>query len=237
MAVGSQGEAMSVQKSIMPRGTRQAALIAFCIAACLFAWRGNVLLTGSHAQPAPAPASGPASLDALIEPVLGRGNFRTATHTGESGEKSVLILVDAPKDRFHLNGEIHGRIETILMAATGFDPEHDRLQIQPFAFAAGTRGGLSQTSFLELSALGLLTGLLGFVAFSSGNASPLQTRTPANDPAPEPGTLQGAHLRAIPLDDTPERPAAPSEAQRLAQSDPKRAANIIKRWMNDGSPS
>lgn len=225
---------MSGQKSIMPRGTRQAALIAFCIAACLFAWRGNLLLTVDHGPP-PAQASGPASLDALIEPVLGRGAFRTATHTGEGGERSVLILVDAPKDRFNLNGETHGRIEAILMAATGFDPERDRLLIQPFAFAAGTRGGLSQAGLLELAALGLLTGLLGFVAFSSGSAAHLQARTPANDPAPAPGALQGAQLRAIPL--TAPEPAPPSEAQRLAQSDPKRAASIITRWMNDGSPS
>ena len=36
---------MSAKRSIMPGGTRLAALIALAITACLFAWRANTLLT------------------------------------------------------------------------------------------------------------------------------------------------------------------------------------------------
>ena len=111
-----------------------------CLAACLFAWRGNILLTGDTPGSSQAPLEAQSqTLHALLEPVLGRDAFRTAIHTGEDGHRTVLILVDAPADRFELTAGLRERIELILAAATGFDTERDSLQIQPFAFARGTR--------------------------------------------------------------------------------------------------
>ena len=42
--------------------------------------------------------------------------------TGEDGHRTVLILVDAPADRFELTAGLRERIELILAAATGFAP-------------------------------------------------------------------------------------------------------------------
>lgn len=231
----SRGVAMSATKSIMPRGTRQAALIAFCLAACLLVWRGSSLLAQGEARSVAASSPQLETLSTLIEPVLGRGNFRVASHYGDDGARSVLILVDTPKDKFSLGPEVRDRIETILAAATGFQPDRDRLQIQPFAFAPGTGVGISQIALLELGALGLVTGLLGFLAFAIPGAAPLQARAPANDDrTPDQTAPAVAHMRAVPLSSPIDDP---TEAQKLAQSDPKRTASILKSWLNDGSAS
>ena len=231
---------MSAFKSNMPSGTRQAALVALCLAACLLAWRGTSLLTSDPGTPAaaavPADMQG---LQALIEPVLGRNSMRIAAHTNEDGARSILILVDAPENQFHLASETSSRIETILSAATGFDPSRDRLQIQPFAFAPGTSGELSSVQLLELAALAGLTGLLGFLAFAPAAQAqaPVQSQPQAREDRP--AAMQGAPLRALPLDtpaashpDTPDH-----QARQLARDNPQRTASILKAWLHDGSAS
>lgn len=225
---------MSAPKSNMPRGTRQAALIAFALAACLLAWRGMTLL--SSETPADAAAKGDPALHALLDPVLGKNSFRLASHTGDDGARSVLILVDAPEARFHLDTETSDRIETILSAATGFDSSRDSLQIQPFAFAPGTTGGLAQADMLELGAMVLLTGLLGFLAFAPAAAQPLPAQSGTPDPFPLPkAPVAPTHLRAVP--DEASVPASQADAQRLASENPKQTAQIIRSWMNDGGSS
>lgn len=225
---------MSAQKSNMPTGTRQAALVALCLAACLFAWRGNILLRGDAPVSAQAAASAQSqTLHALLEPVLGRDAFRTASHTDEDGRRTVLILVDTPDKSFELSAGLRERIEMILVAATGFDAERDSLQIQPFAFARGTRGGLSQAGLLELGGLGLITLLLGYVVLASGERRMQPHQPAANDAVSAPVNLPSAPARTV----HPERDTAhdtPGEIQRLVRDDPKRAARIIRNWMNDG---
>lgn len=230
---------MSAPKSNMPSGTRQAALVAACLAACLLAWRGTTLLSAPQTIPeATASASGLQDLHALIEPVLGRQAMRLATHEKEDGARSILILVDAPGSQFHISNEKTARIETILTAATGFDPSRDTLQIQAFAFAPGTAGGVSIAQLLELGALVILTGLLGFIALAPG-------QTAAGAARPEPARREeasapspGPHLRAVPLEATgPAQAEADDEAVQLARGNPKRTASIVKAWLNDGSAS
>lgn len=225
---------MSAQKSNMPTGTRQAALIALCLAACLFAWRGNILLTGE--TPRPPQATSPSqsqSLNALLEPVLGRDGFRTASHTDEEGRRTVLILVDAPGDRFELGTGLRERIEMILTAATGFDAERDTLQIQPFAFAESARSGFRQADLIELAGLGLITVLLGYIAFVSGERRIQPHQPAANDAVSPPVTLPSTPVRTMPQESDTAQDAT-GEIQRLVREDPKRAARIIKTWMNDG---
>ena len=70
---------MSAFKSNMPSGTRQAALVALCLAACLLAWRGTSLLTSDPGTPAaaavPADMQG---LQALIDARLRKSQAETA---------------------------------------------------------------------------------------------------------------------------------------------------------------
>ena len=225
---------MSATKSNMPTGTRQAALIALCLAACLFAWRGNILLTGDTPGSSQAPLEAQSqTLHALLEPVLGRDAFRTAIHTGEDGHRTVLILVDAPADRFELTAGLRERIELILAAATGFDTERDSLQIQPFVFAESARSGLTQANLLELGGLGLITALLGFVVLASGERRVQPHQPAAHDAVSQPVNLPSAPTRSMPQESDTAHDAS-GEIQRLVREDPKRAARIIKNWMNDG---
>ena len=79
---------MSAKRSIMPGGTRLAALIALAITACLFAWRANTLLTDG----APAPdahtlhnlGDGAIHYTILVSASMGEANlkalFRSLAH-------------------------------------------------------------------------------------------------------------------------------------------------------------
>lgn len=228
---------MSAHKSIMPKGTRQAALMAFCLVACLFAWRGNVIL---GAAPDQAVATAPADtqhLYALLEPVLGQSAMRIASHTDADGARSVLVMVDAPDARFALTPAQTQRVETILAAATGFDPARDRLEIQPFAFASGTAGGFTPAQLAELGALAVIALLLGYVAFIPGTEPQIAPKPAANDPVAQPIPLPSTNPRTREQNTASQTFDAPAEAQRLARENPKRAASILKSWMNDGRQS
>ena len=80
-------------KSNMPQGTRLAALLALCLAACLLAWRGNTLLTE---DPSASVAATPelARVTSLLDPVLGRGTTRIAAHTYWLGDEQGAVQLE-----------------------------------------------------------------------------------------------------------------------------------------------
>ena len=222
---------MSATQSNMPRGTRQAALIALCLAACLLAWRGTALLTE---RPAPSGSvSETTDLTPLLEPVLGTGNFRLGGHTGEDGTRHVLILVDTARAGDRLGSETRTRIETILAAATGFDPASDQLQIQPLAFAPGTTGALERRDLIELGALAAICALLAYLSLVPGRREPAAHPVPAAQPdRPREDVPQ---LRAVPVEPDPTPSDDHGKAQRLARENPQETARILRGWMSEGS--
>lgn len=223
---------MSALKSNMPGGTRLAALIAFALAACLCAWRANEFLN-AHAERSAAQTPEQRQLAALVEPVLGNRSIRVAGHTAADGARTVLILVDAPAGRFHLDTERTGRIEAILAAATGFDPARDSLQIQPFVFAEGTAGGFSQAELIELGALAGLALLIAFAGLTRTGAEPLATiAEPAAPPRPGPQAESPRPvLRAVPVADQDTRDSDTNEARRFARENPGATARILRDWI------
>ncbi|WP_300380247.1 hypothetical protein [Henriciella sp.] len=230
---------MSAMNSNMPKGTRQVALIALGLAACLLAWRGHTRLTETPTAPA-SPSPEISQLQSLLEPVLGQNAFRLAGHTDEDGNRHLLILADTPQTGEHLSVATTSRIETILTAATGFDPPTDSLRIEHMAFAPGTAGGLQRNDFMELGLLAGICGLLGFLAFAPRRqAGP--DRAPVSEPAPEqtpqasrPGQGGTPYLHAVPAEPQHAQPDSHGEAQRIAREHPQDTARILRGWMNEG---
>ncbi|WP_143435450.1 hypothetical protein [Henriciella aquimarina] len=216
-------------KSRMPQGTQLAALLAFCLAACLLVWRGNTLLLDRPADPA-ATTPELARLTSLIEPVLGRDTVRMATHTAADGARTYLLLVDTGQASTELGAGTTARITTILEAAAGFDATRDRLDIQPFAFAPGTTGGLQQSGLIELGLLGAVCALLaGLLVF--GRRADKREEAPA---APRPerrGENEPPILRAVPMPERSEDEDSQTEARRLARDNPQETARILRTWM------
>lgn len=221
-------------KSNMPQGTRLAALLALCLAACLLAWRGNTLLIE---DPSASVAATPelARVTSLLEPVLGRGTTRIVAHTAPDGARTWLILVDTPTARFDLDSETTGRISAILSAATGFDPARDSLQIQPFAFAPGTAGGLDQAALIELAILASLCALTGYFVLASTRTQ--QPAAPASAAPSAHRTGEPPVLRAVPMPDRTAPEDSRASAQRLARENPKETASILRSWMSEGTTS
>lgn len=228
---------MSATNSNMPKGTRQAALIALGLAACLLAWRGNTLLSETPASPA-SPSQEISQLQSLLEPVLGQQSFRLAGHTDENGNRHLLILADTLQTGPRLSTETTTRIETILTAAIGFDPASDSLRIEPMAFAPGTTGGLQRNDFIELGLLSGICGLLGFLAF--GPASRVGRERSATQAKHRPESIarpevdDTPYLRAVPAEPPQAQPDSRGEAQRIAREHPQDTARILRGWMNEG---
>lgn len=223
---------MSARRSNLQGGTRLAALIALAIAACLFAWRANVLLKDDLAKPE-AQTFEQRQLTSLLEPVFGANNVRVAARAGSEETRQFLVLVNSSAENFQIDRPTFDRVVTILEAAAGYNRARDNLHIQPFAFAPGTAGGLAAIDLYELAALGAIGLLLGFlILFPSQRQLPLQQ--PVNENAPENIPLRQTSdiLRStVP----PSRPANEdefSEARDLAARDPRAAAQIVRRLLS-----
>lgn len=219
---------MSAFKSNMPGGTRLVALIALAITACLFAWRANSFLTDQDAQRV-AHTPDQLNLARMVEPVLGRDNFRIAHHVREDGTQSFLLLVHAGDEKFHIPPETKARIETILEASAGYDSATDKLQIQPIVFAPGMASGFSTAELIELGGFLVLAVLIGSLLFDRRAVAlpqqPELKREPINQPQ---------MLRAMPLSETAANEDLSAEAQRIARENPRETARILRSWMSAG---
>ena len=223
---------MSDRRTILPGGTRLAALAALALVACLFAWRANVLLKDDLASPQ-AQTFEQRQLTSLLEPVFGANNVRVATHAGSEDARQFLILVNSSADTFQIDRPTFDRVVTILEAAAGYNRARDNLHIQPFAFAPGTAGGLQTVDLYELGAIGAIDLLIGFLlvfptARRSDHAEPINENTPENIPLKRSSDM----LRNMAPLSTPANEDEFSAARELAARDPRAAAQIVRRLLS-----
>ncbi|MEL7031143.1 MAG: hypothetical protein AAGL97_08935 [Pseudomonadota bacterium] len=201
--------------------TRLMVLVAFVLAAGLFALRAYDVFGTPKAQPVGGVLE--QELTYLLEPITGADKVRVSV-TGMA-PKSVLVMID---------GEIatdlrpmRTRIETILTAAMAFDPQSDALHLTQFPFARGVGASLTPRQISELMGLGLLAALL----LALGLAPKRERRIAPREIAPP---VRAADLRQ------PARLAAPSPAARpehqdavaLAETNPNETAQVVRNWMS-----
>lgn len=201
--------------------TRLLALAALVLAAGLLSLRAYDLFGGP--TPEPAGSAVERELTYLLEPITGAEKVRVSV-TGRN-ERTVLVMV---------NGEIardlrslRVRIENVLQAAIGFDPETDTLTLTQFPFVRGVGGSLTAMEVAELSGLGLLCALLlvGVIApVQPRTIAPVRSAPPARDPlvaAPSP--------LALPEPDMDDDLRA---AAQLAEANPNDTAQLVRSWMS-----
>jgi flagellar biosynthesis/type III secretory pathway M-ring protein FliF/YscJ len=204
---------------------RALALAAFLIAAGLLGWRASLLLTATNTPPAHASPLETSLLN-LVEPVAGPGKARISVTRDAGAGRTVLVLLDVSAS------DSAPTIERLVQTAARLDPgAGDALVIEQAAFARGTPGRPSSSAYGELSMLGLLAALLGWLAFGPAR----ETETAASVEAPH-------HPASTPLRPMtepalrPVRTALPSaDAADLVRKDPARAADILRGWMSGGS--
>lgn len=199
------------------KAIRLAALAALFLALSLCVWRASSLLTGSAAQPK-SPAE--ASLAALIDPIAGPGNSRISIAFNAEGGRTVFVLLDAPA------APVASDLQRILPEAAGLDTAHgDKLLIEQAAFARGLPGRPDTAAWLELGALGLISLISAGIALITLRPQPLPALAPSRPEAiPE---ARGETLRAL----RPVAPPSAADASDVAQRDPARAAEVLRRWM------
>lgn len=225
---------MSAKRSIMPGGTRLAALIALAITACLFAWRANTLLTDG-APATDAQTFQQRQLTSLLEPLFGTGNVRVASHTGSDGNRQFLVMINSEAQGIPVDRPVFERVVTILESSAGYDRAADSLHVQPFAFAPGTAGGFRTIELYELGALGLIGLLLAFLMLMppgrQDKAAPATAAAPRKSDQPE---IQPASqvMRSAPQPGTPANEDEFALARNAAARDPKAAARLVRQWLS-----
>lgn len=201
--------------------TRLIILAAFILAAGLFALRAYDNFAGAKSDP--VGSSLERELTYLLEPITGPNKVRVSVTGGTP--KSVLVMID---------GEVgtdlrplRTRIESILIAAMGFEAEQDTLSLSQFPFARGVGEALTPMQVAELSGLGLLTILLLMAGLA-----PSRLRTePQQQSDPYPLSPPAhASARLAPPARGPR--ADLSEAAALAEAKPNETAHVVRNWMS-----
>ncbi len=210
-------------KSGMNAGPRLMVGLAFVLVLALGGWRAMTILT----RPVPAPTGSQLELGSLslLETLAGPGDVRLSIrHNG--GGKTWLVLINRAETE--AAPQLSERIESLLVASGYFDPVRDTLSVQQYAFAPGLSLRPAPRDYAELAIFAALAGLLGLAAIGMGRRAddpqPLQMIAPEPDmPAPrplEPATVQPR--------------ARPRQMVAVkANTDPARAANVLRDWMNE----
>ena len=206
------------------RQIRLLAIAATALALGLTGWRTLETLT----QPATTSNIGSAyeqELVALIEPVTGRGAARLKLHRNEAGSRNFLILIDGAE----VSVSPHMvRLEALLVSAAGLNlAAGDTLDIQQFPFAKSVSPRPSQAEIAELAGLGLLTLLLGFMAFTPGRVQIASRSMPMRADI-EPSSRLRPMVPELNEEQSLSRVA---EVSSEVSRDPAAAATILRRWM------
>lgn len=196
-------------------------LAAILIAAGLLSLRAYMIFTADKAEPVGSAIE--QQLTYLLEPITGQDKVRVSV-TGLS-PKTVLVMIDG--DMATDLRPLRSRIETILTASIGFDPERDALTLTQFPYASGVGSSLTAIQLSELLALGGLTALLLAVWMASAPVTPIEPRPSATQPL-------------MPIPQQPVRLAPPphpaqsglDEATDLAERHPNETAQVVRDWMS-----
>jgi flagellar biosynthesis/type III secretory pathway M-ring protein FliF/YscJ len=203
--------------------TRLLALAAFLLAAGLLSLRAYDVFGTPDAEPAGGATE--REITYLLEPITGENRIRVSV-TGHS-PKTVLVMIDGA------NGEdlrtVRTRIETILSASIGFDPETDTLTLSQFPFARGVGGSMTSFEIAELTGLGLLSlillGLVFAPAPATNQSAPAPIRNRPSEPAPQARPVSQAPQVLEPNQDL-------SDATALAETQPSQTADLVRDWMS-----
>lgn len=200
---------------------RLIALAAFILAAGLLSLRVYDIFGGVTSQP--VGSSVERELTYLLEPVTGAEKVRVSV-TGRA-DRTVLVMIDGD-----MGSDLRGlrtQVETILVAAMGFDPATETLTLTQFPFARGVGHSLTPLQIAELTGLGLLSALL-FAGLIGIPAPARSTEISAPAPRREPATAQPVRLPA------PETSLGSelNEAAQLAESNPNETARLVRGWLS-----
>lgn len=206
-------------------GRRDIAVCICLVAIGLFGWRAVATFTSTPAQ-SNAPA-----LTALVETVTGADTTRIAI--ADTG--AALILIDGQE-----NGLSAADAAKIRQFAAALTPDAPPPIIRQYPFASGIAARPGHGPLIELGLLGLLAALSAWFLISSGRAerdvpiaanddSSLAVASIARSAMPAP--------RPVPV--ASQKPATDvfQQAGKLASSDPKRTASIIRQWLRQDRPS
>ena len=204
-----------------PSTTRLLALAAILIAAGLFALRAYDLFSDVKSHPAGGPIE--QKLTYLLEPITGQDKVRVSV--SGIAPKTVLIMMDG--DVAEDLRPVRARIEPILVASIGFDPERDALTLSQFPFARGVGTSIQPLHLAELIGLGLLIAML----LASGTLRTPQRRLPAPALEPRPFSPRpSAPSRLAPPE--PEPGTALREASEIVEQNPNETARLVRSWMS-----
>ncbi|MFN3214156.1 MAG: hypothetical protein ACE37M_13715 [Henriciella sp.] len=203
--------------------TRLLALAAFLLAAGLLSLRAYDVFGTPDAEPAGGAAE--REITYLLEPIAGKNRIRVSV-TGHS-PKTVLVMIDGA------NGEdlraVRTRVEAVLSASIGFDPETDTLTLSQFPFARGVGGSMTPFEIAELTGLGLLSlillGLVFAPAPATSQAAPAPIRDRTSEPAPQARSAPQVTQVLEPNQDL-------NDATSLAEAQPSQTADLVRDWMS-----
>lgn len=215
------GEVMSA-KTRTPY-TRLIALAALIVAAGVLSMR--VYDAFGSAQADPVGSSVERELTYLLEPIAGANKVRVSI-SGRT-DRTVLVMIDgAVATDLRASRD---QIESVLIAALGFDAETDTLTLTQFPFARGVGGSLTPIQITEIASLGLLCCLL-LVALLGTITAPVSTPV-ADATVPKPRELLfPPPTRMTAAEPEPDTDLA--EAGQLAQSKPDDTARLVRGWMS-----
>lgn len=204
-----------------PSTTRLLALAAILIAAGLFAFRAYDLFGGTKSEPIGSSVA--QELTYLLEPITGKDRARVSV--SGLAPKSVLILMDG--DVAEDLRPVRARIEPILTASIGFDPERDTLTLSQFPFARGVGASIEPLHLAELTGLGLLIAIL--IAFGTFRTPQPVVAAPIADPRPvAPREVIPTRLASLDVEPVSDL----LEASEMAEQNPNETARLVRSWMS-----
>ena len=203
-------------RALMPRSEpaalRKLAFALFALAIGLLGWRALAIFT---APAAPGPSS---AFERIAETVTGAHQVRV--EQGENG--TLVILIDGP-----VGALASTDIEQLRSLAGALYPSAPPAIVRQYPFASGPLTRPGNDDLGELTALGLLVLLSGWLVLTCliQDRTPEQIPTQAPSAAPE-TTLPTKTLKPL------HEPVSPVEkATQLAQKDPQTTAAIIGKWL------
>lgn len=197
-------------------------LVAIFIAAGLFTLRAYVTFSGPQSTPVGSAVE--QHVTYLLEPITGNDKVRVSI----SGLAPKVILVMVDGDMATDLRPQRARIESILVAAIGFDPERDTLTLTQFPYAAGVGSSLTALEIGELLALGGLTALL-LTLWLVRAPMYVEEGRPSDEPR-APVAISHPSARLTPS--APPLASNLSEAADLAEKRPNETAELVRNWMS-----
>ena len=201
--------------------TRFLAFAAILLAAGVFALRAHDLFAAPKSDPIGSALE--RELTYLLEPIAGAERVRVAGTMGRP--KTVLVMIDgAPAN--DLRG-VRAQVESILIAAMGFNVETDSLTLSQFPFAHGVNGSLTALEIAELTGLGVLILVLLGASLTPQRAQ----ATPSSVAETGRIALQAPTRAQLPAPKI-NAPSELNQAEDLAETKPVETAGLVRGWMS-----